>query len=262
MSLRTLVVAVFVLMAAPASAQLDRPTLYRLGPSSTFERGCFNTCDCPVGERVVVTGTFRLALITVGNVFDFYEVTGVRWKVHRSNGETVPITGSGTYAVSTITDQQRLELTLTVGTDPPTIYRSGDVPGGAAFPRIAVPISINGGVCFDTVIAIDSKPARRLYVEPQDLHWDVDVNVTGSTSDVVWGDLGTLRQATGGFDVATYACAADSNGDGWAAFAGTPAPGQGMWFLERAAGDLYADDDAAQVGTPDPGIASAPGRCP
>jgi hypothetical protein len=35
-----------------------------------------------------------------------------------------------------------------------------------------------------------------------------------------------------------------------------------MWFLEREFGGLYADDDAAQVGTPDPGIAAAPGRCP
>ena len=263
MSLRALVVAAVALAAAPVSAQvLDRPTLYRLGPASTFERGCFNPCDCPSGERVRVTGTFRLALITVGNVFDFYEVTGVRWKVHRSNGETVEITGSGTYAASTIVDQQRLELTLTVGTDPPTVYRSGDVPGGAAFPAIALSISINGGVCFDTVIALSAKPARRLYVEPEDLHWDVEANVTGSTSDVVWGDLHVLRQTAGAFDVATWACAADANGDGWAEFAGTPAPGAGMWFLERATGDLYADDDAAQVGTPDLGIALAPGACP
>jgi hypothetical protein len=36
-------------------------------------------------------------------------------------------------------------------------------------------------------------------------------------------------------------------------------PGQGCGSLERAAGDLYADDDAAQVGSPDPGIAGRAG---
>jgi len=263
MSLKALVVAAVVLAAAPASAQvLEQPTLYRLGPVSTFERGCFNPCDCPSGERVRVSGTFRLALVTVGNVFDFYEVTGVRWKVHRSNGEIIEITGSGTYAVSTIIDQQRLELTLTVGTDPPTVHRSGDVPGGAAFPKIVLPISINGGVCFDTVIAVDAKPARRLYVDRNDIRWDLDPERTSATSDVVMGDLAMLRGTSGAFDAATSACAAAANGIGWAPPPGDPPVGQGIWFLERESGDLYADGDSAQVGSPDPGIALSSGACP
>ncbi|HJQ97810.1 MAG TPA: hypothetical protein VJ826_05805, partial [Candidatus Polarisedimenticolaceae bacterium] len=108
------------------------------------------------------------------------------------------------------------------------------------------------------VIALSAKPARRLFVEPEDVHWDVGA----TTSDVVWGDLRTLRQNAGAFDVATWACAADSNGAGWAAFANGPAPGEGMWFLERGTGDVYADEDASQVGSPDPGIAAAPGACP
>jgi hypothetical protein len=250
-------------VAGPASAEpLDKPTLYRLEHATTFERGCFNPCDCPSGERVPVTGTFRLALVAVGNVFDFYEVTGVRWKVHRSNGEVVEITGSGTYAVSSVTDQQRLDLTLTVGTDPPTIYRSDDLPGGSAFPRIALQISINGGVCFDTVIDLKAKPARRLYVEPGEVWWDVESGLTNATSDVVMGDLRMLRQNTGAFNLATWSCAADSNAAGATPFANDPSPGQSFWFLERATGDVYEDADAAQVAPPDPGIAQSPGACP
>ena len=251
--------AVLATATLPALCQvIDRPTLYRLEPSSTFKKGCFAPCMCPMQESSLLKGTFVLSLVSVGNMTDFSDVTGVRLKFQRSNGDVVVVTGSGTYAVSTIAYTQRMDLTLTVGSDPPTQFHSGEVPGGAAFPRIVLAISINGIFCLDSVVDMKSRPARRFYVEPQDVHWDVAT----TTSDVVWGDLRTLRQTGGGFNTATWACAADSNGQGWAAFAGTPAPGQGMWFLERGTGDLYADDDAAQTASPDPGIAAAPGRCP
>ena len=244
------------------SQVLDKPTLYRLERTSTFKRGCFPPCMCPALESNPIVGTFRLSLITVGDVFDFYEVTGVRWKFQRSNGEIVEVTGSGTYAVSTIIDQQRMELTLVVGNESPTIYRSDDVPGGAAFPRIALPISINGGFCHDTEIDVRAKPARRLYVEPSQLNWDRDPENTSLTSDVVFGDLRTLRATAGAFDVATWACAADSNASSAASFTGMPSPGEGFWFLERATGDLYEDGDAAEIGSPDPEIALSAGACP
>lgn len=262
--IRPLAAAVVLATAAlPAFSQvLDRTTLYRLERTSTFKKGCFEPCMCPMQETALLKGTFRLTLITVGNVHDFYEVTGVRFKVQRSNGEVIEITGSGTYAVSTIADNQRMDLTLVVGNDPPTAFHSGDVPGGAAFPRIALPVSINGMFCLDTVLDLRAKPARRLYVEPDDVRWDVDPTRANVTSDVVFGDLGTLRQHVGAFDAATWACAAAASGGGTAPFNGVPALGQGFWLLERETGDLYEDGDAAQVGTPDPGIAASPGACP
>jgi len=217
---------------------------------------------CPALETVPIVGTFRLNLITVGDVFDFYEVTGVRFKFQSSSGEAVEVTGSGTYAVSTITDQQRLDLTLVVGSEPPTMYRSDDVPGGSAFPRIAVPISINGGFCHDTVIDLRAKPARRLYVDPSQLRWDGDSENATATSDVVFGDLRILRATGGAFDVATWACVADSGASSSAPFPGSPGPDQGFWFLERATGDLYEDGDAAQIGSPDPEIAISAVACP
>lgn len=258
-----LAAVVFALATLPGFSQvLDHPTLYRLERASTFQRGCFPPCMCPVMETAPTVGTFRLNLVTVGDVFDFYEVTAVRFKVQSSSGEVVEVTGSGTYAVSTITDQQRMDLTLVVGSEPPTTYRSGDVPGGSAFPRIAVPISINGGFCRDTLIDIRAKPARRLYVDPSQLRWDGDAENAGATSDVVFGDLQTLRATGGAFDVATWACVADSDAANSAPFPGQPGPNQGFWFLERATGDLYEDGDAAQIGSPDPEVAISAGACP
>jgi hypothetical protein len=258
-----LAAVVFATATLPVYSQvLDHPTLYRLERTSTFRRGCFPPCLCPMLESAPMVGTFRLALITVGDVFDFYEITGVRFKFQRTTGEVVGITGSGTYAVSTIADLQRMELTLVVGSEPPTIYRSDDVSGGSAFPRIALPISINGGFCHDTELDLRAKPARRLYVEPSQLRWDGDSENANATSDVVYGDLRALRATAGGFDAATSACAADSNASSSAPFPGLPNPDDGFWFLERATGDLYEDSDAAQVGSPDPGIALSAGACP
>ena len=241
---------------------LDHPTLYRLERTSTFTRGCFPPCMCPVSQSVPITGTFKLALITVGNVFDFYEVSQLRMKIRINSGEVVEITGSGNYAVSTIADMQHMEVSLVVGSEPPTMYQSDVVSGGGAFPRIALPISINGGFCHDTVIELRARPARRLYVNGEQVHWDVDPTNANATSDVVYGDLRALHQTAGEFDVATWACVDDSNASGSTLFSGAPAVGEGFWFLEREAGDLYEDFDAAQVGSPDAGIDASPGACP
>jgi hypothetical protein len=258
-----LAAAVFAAATLPLFSQaLDHPTLYRLERTSTFKRGCFPPCMCPVLESDSIGGTFRLSLISVGDVFDSYEVTGVRFKFQRTTGEVVEVTGTGTYAVSTIADLQRMDLTLVVGSEPPTVYRSEEVPGGSAFPRIALPISINGGYCHDTEIDLQAKPARRFYVEPSQLRWDLDSEAANPTSDVVFGDLGTLRATGGAFDAATWSCAADSNASNSAPFPELPGPNDGFWFLERATGDLYEDADAAQVGSPDPEIALSAGACP
>jgi hypothetical protein len=262
--MRPIVAAVvFAAATVPAFSQiLEQPTLYRLERTSTFKKGCFEPCMCPMQETSLLKGTFRLSLISVGNVHDFYEVSGVRFKFQRSTGEIVEVTGYGTYAVSTIADNQRMDLTLVVGNDPPAAFHSGDVPGGADFPRIGVTISINGVFCLDSVIDMRARPARRLHVDPAAVHWDVDPTRANVTSDVVYGDLRMLRQTAGAFDTATWACAADANAAGTTPFPADPAPGEGYWFLERETGDVYEDADAAQVGAPDPGIAASPGACP
>lgn len=240
---------------------LDHPTLYRLERGSTFQRGCFPPCKCPVMEAVPITGTFRLELVTVGDVFDFYEVTAVRWKVRRNSGDLL-ITGSGTYKVSTIADLQEMNLTLVVGAEQPTVYQSDSVPGGASFPRIALPISINGGYCFDTVIDLRARPASRLRVYSSGIGWDPETEVADARYDVVQGDLQTLLETGGAFDVATWACLANRVSATWLPFGASPESGRGYWFLERSDGGSYADADAAQVGSPDEQIAASVGACP
>lgn len=263
---RLVLAAILAATCSAASAQnsgvLDRPTLYRLDRTSTIERGCFPPCMCPMLETIPLTGTFRLSLISVGNVFDFYEVTGVRFKFESAAGEVTEITGSGTYAVSTIADLQRMNLTLVVGAEEPTDYHSDEVPGGAAFPKIRIPVSINGGFCHDTVLTLHARPARRLHVARDNLWWDGNEESPGTASDVVYGDLSSLRASAGAFDAATWACVADSSAGTSTPFIGAPPPGRGYWFLERAAGDRYDDFDAALVGSPDPGIASSGRDCP
>jgi hypothetical protein len=255
--------AVLVAAALPVLAQaLDRPTLYRLDRNSTFQRGCFPPCMCPLLETAPVTGTFVLDPITVGDVFDFYTVRGVRLAVHRTNADVLPITGSGAYAVSTLADLQRMDLDLVVGDEPPTVYRADDVPGGALFPRIAIAISIHGGFCWDTVIDLRARPARRLRVEPDAVAWDADPNSAGVSHELVQGDLRTLLATGGSFEEATSACLADATASTACAFGIAPEAGEGFWFLERAEGDGYDDEDAAQVGSPDPGIAGCPVACP
>lgn len=255
------VVVLFVANSVPARAQqiLDRPTLYRLEAASRFLRGCFDPCDCLAPEPMPVGGTFRLELVSIGDVYDFYEVRGVRWRVP-GNEQSVRITGFGTYKVSTIADLQQMSLQLLVGDEPQTLYWSDEVPGGTGFPRIDVPISIHGAYCYDTVIEVRARPAPRLRVDREELSWDPDWNAT--RYDAVWGDLGVLRASGGAYDVALLGCLGDDIASTSVAFWTVPEEGEGFWFLHRGEGGGYDDEDAGQVGSADALIAASPPACP
>lgn len=69
---------------------------------------------------------------------------------HRPQALGLP--GNCLERVSKIADLQQMSLQLVVGDEPLTVYQSDTVPEGARFPRIALPISIHGGFCLDTVI--------------------------------------------------------------------------------------------------------------
>jgi hypothetical protein len=249
--------------AAPSAAQvvLEHPTLYRLTSDSTFQRGCFPPCACPVMQTSPITGTFFLELISVGDVHDFYTVRDISWKVHVQNSDATPIEGGGTYAVSTLADSQWMVVDLLVGDEPKTSYQSDYVAGGAAFPKIAVPISIHGGVCWDTLIDLVARPSPRLSVDGEALSWDPDEEANEPRYDVVQGDLATLLASGGDFALATFACMADGVTATELTHGDAPLPGEGFWFLHRLEGGSYADGDAAQVGSPDAGIALSGAAC-
>ncbi|HEV8376460.1 MAG TPA: hypothetical protein VGR38_09565 [Candidatus Polarisedimenticolia bacterium] len=158
---RLSVVAVLVALGVSRiAAQTAAPetVVYRLKSTSTFQRGCFAPCLCPVMESGSERGTFLLTFTGFDGLFNHYRVDDVSWKIRTPGGE-LRATGSGTYKVGgEFAVQQQLELDLKVGDNPVEHFDSGLVAGGGEFPRIAITISVHGQVCFDTVFGVDASP--------------------------------------------------------------------------------------------------------
>jgi hypothetical protein len=156
---RVLVLLMLVLAGARAEAQVTaRPVLYRLESGSSFSRGCYPPCLCAIFTTEDIRGTYRLAFDHEDPLFKWYRVENVNWVVTLGGVDT-RITGSGTYRVGgEVAVLQQLTLTLKVGDEQPQAFDSGLVPGDSSFPEINIAVSVNGMVCFDTVIDIRSKP--------------------------------------------------------------------------------------------------------
>jgi N-acetylneuraminic acid mutarotase len=145
----------FLDVIVPASAYAQRVP-YGLDPGSTFQRGCFPPCLCPIFATDKIQGTFTLEFIGSYGTFDQYAVNDVQMIVLKAD-KVIPISGSGTYQVAAEPARQRLFLDLKVG-DEEQRFDSGLVPITAAFPSINIVISIHGMRCFDTAIAILASP--------------------------------------------------------------------------------------------------------
>lgn len=156
-------------LAASAAAQgVPAQGVYRLTTAATFQRGCWPPCDCPLLEPVPVRGTLNLVARTdAEEAWASYEVADVNW-YFVLNGEEIRVTGSGKYKISYSRPQlQRLELDLTIGTEPLAHFDSGIVPvlpspGSAS--SLDVTISKNGFYCFDTVFRVAAQivPVKEL----------------------------------------------------------------------------------------------------
>ncbi|MBI3449026.1 MAG: hypothetical protein HY049_08945 [Acidobacteria bacterium] len=86
----------------------------------------------------------------------------------------------------------------------------------------------------------------------------------GATSyDIVQGRLSALRSAHGNFQAATQACVAHTTGTS-VTLSGTPALGDGTWYLVRGAscGGAGTYNDGSQVGSRDAGINASGNGCP
>jgi hypothetical protein len=156
---RVLVVLMLVLAGARAEARVTaRPVLYQLESGSSFTRGCYPPCLCPIFTTEDIRGTYRLAFDHQDPLFKWYRVEDVNWVVTLGGVDT-RITGSGTYRVGgEVAVLQQMTLKLKVGDEQPQAFDSGLVPGGSSFPEINITVSVNGMVCFDTVIDIRSRP--------------------------------------------------------------------------------------------------------
>jgi hypothetical protein len=137
---------------------LDKPTLYLLEKRSSFQRGCFPPCLCPIMIPEPLQGTFVLTPKEFDGLFDIYAVTEVNWVVPM-NETTLIVTGSGTYKIGgEFALLQELSLDLEVGPGQVEHFDSGLVGVSVAFPLIEVRISLHGEVCFDTVFSVSGAP--------------------------------------------------------------------------------------------------------
>jgi len=254
---------VTVLPARAQSSDLTRFPYY-LTPKSTFQRGCFDPCDCLLEQPRPILGVFLLHPAGSDPLYTNYDVTDVQWVVLGSSAP-IRITGSGTYRIGgEFALQHQLSLDLQVGGDPVEHFDSGLVLGGAEFPEIHLPISIHGVFCYDVVIQVHARPALHLAVGPASLGWDQLPQAIGF--DVVTGDVGRLRESGGDFSIATGDCLANDWSGNALADPSAPSAGRASWYLIRyvnsfAAGS-YDDEPPSLVASRDPGINLSPTACP
>ena len=142
---------------------------YALVPGSTFQRGCFDPCDCLLGPELPMIGKFALVpLVDEPPAFTEFAVVNVDWYVlFNSVSDSIPIRGFGTYQLlGDFTLQHRLALDLLVGDEERTHFDSGAVPGGFEFPIIDAIATVNNMVCHDTVLHVIGHPAGGIMCDP------------------------------------------------------------------------------------------------
>jgi hypothetical protein len=136
---------------------------YALVDGSTFQRGCFDPCDCPLGPELPMVGTFKLVPLVEEPMFlTEFALVDVAWHVlFNSAGECIPITGFGVYQLlGDFVLQERLALELIVGNEEQTHFDSGYEMDDVLFPRIDAVVSVNGVECYDTVLHVISDPVN------------------------------------------------------------------------------------------------------
>jgi hypothetical protein len=182
---------------------------------------------CPVMEMGAVRGTFRLTPYA-GNAFQFYSVSDVRWAVDFSSVPGVHrIVGSGIYKVSLDagTRTHQMILDLAIDQNVTQHFDSGLVPMTSPLPKIDITVSLNGGVCQDTVITLRARPLSWMNTGSSSISWDPIPDSTGY--DVVRGDLAALRSSGGNMAASSAQCLADNAALLSLSDSSVPAPGNG-----------------------------------
>jgi hypothetical protein len=159
---------VFGIDAAPVSDQ--EIIRYRLS-NSTFQRGCFDLCDCAIGPLLPLRGSFALVPLRRDPLFTLYSVVQVDWKVGADPGATssseLPIQGLGEYKLGgEFAVQQQMTAILKVGTESPALYDSGLVAGGGSFPVLDIAIVNGANQCVRTELDLHAKPMKPRSMAP------------------------------------------------------------------------------------------------
>jgi hypothetical protein len=149
-----------------AIAQSATSTIYRLNRKGTYQEACVPPCTCPVSQPVEVIGTF-ISTPAPGAAVATYQISDVNWTFIFGN-QQIQVTGSGTYEISDT--QQRLQLTLAMGNQPPVLFDSGWVAVSAKFPFPDIVVTIsNTADCFKKVFAVNASPAPEAAIQPYEL---------------------------------------------------------------------------------------------
>jgi hypothetical protein len=153
-----LLLSIPVLGAGPALGAGFDPVTYVLTQGSTFEYGCFGPCECPVFVRSPVTGTFRLTKTGSDPLYDYYDVSDVRWKVPGTS-TSMSVVGSGTYRRGgEVAIREELILDLSIDGGSPLHFDSGLVDPQAVFPDLHTLVSRHNAFCFDTAFVVVAQP--------------------------------------------------------------------------------------------------------
>lgn len=137
---------------------------YVLGGESTFQQGCWDPCDCPLGPELAMTGSFDLVQLPSTSLLREFAVLNVDWQVVSPDvASAFRLRGFGLYRIrEEFAIEHQMTLSLTVNDELAVTFDSGWVIGGGAFPSIATLLSINGLECFDTALRVVSEPAVEL----------------------------------------------------------------------------------------------------
>ena len=160
---------VFHVVTSPVPIDQIRP--YRLVSGSSFQRGCFNACDCAIGEELPMTGTFALVPLSATPLSNEFAVVNARWRVSDPTATGAlsgfPVRGAGFYLFGgEFALQQRMNLIMKVDKEDPAHFDSGLVPGGG-LARIDVKVSVVGAVCLDTILTIHAEPRKLFRQSPR-----------------------------------------------------------------------------------------------
>jgi hypothetical protein len=152
----------FRIDAGPVPPEQIHP--YRLVQGSTFQRGCFDMCDCAIVE-MPMWGGFNLVPVYKTPLFTEYSVVQVNWQVgpDPSSGTTapLPVTGFGDYRLGgEFATEQQMELDLRIGTEAAAFFDSGKVPGGGDFPRIVIEVRHADNGCVKTIFDLHAQPSK------------------------------------------------------------------------------------------------------
>ncbi|MCH9002457.1 MAG: hypothetical protein IIC02_07765, partial [Planctomycetes bacterium] len=134
---------------------------YSLVEGSTYQRGCFDPCDCPLEAQRQMVGTFDLVPLSDNGTWAEFAVVNVDLMALSSSlNDVIPIAGFGVYQrFAEFAVQHRLSLDLIVGDENRTHFDSGLVVTNVPFPRIDIVVTVNEMVCFDTVLHIVADPS-------------------------------------------------------------------------------------------------------